>query len=90
MWKLGDVLDLRYWQEGGLCGDEAERSSSLSARRGFGDVGRVMTRGQGHTPPVTLRKIGGGHCEELVLWQTHSGHIVSEAHLTVVRAMGWE
>ena len=90
MWKLGDVLDLRYWQEGGLCGDEAERSSSLSARRGFGDVGRVMTRGQGHTPPVTLRKIGEGHCEELVLWQTHSGHIVSEAHLTVVRAMGWE
>ena len=84
------MLDLRYWQEGGLCGDEAERSSSLSARRGFGDVGRVMTRGQGHTPPVTLRKIGGGHCQELVIRQDHSGQIVSEADLTVVRAIGRE
>ena len=66
-------------------GTRRSRSSFASARRGFGDVGRVMTRGQGHTPPVTLRKIGGGHCEELVLRQKHSCHVILEAHLTGVR-----
>ena len=74
-WNMGT----RWW-----------RSSFASARRGFGDVGRVRTRGRGHTPPVTLRKIGGGHCEELVLRKKYSGHVVAEDHLTVVRAMGRE
>ena len=50
----------------------------------WGELGR----GRGHTPLVTLRKIGGGSCEELALRQIHSGHVVAEAHLTVVRAMG--
>ena len=51
----------------------------------WGELGR-----EGGTPPVTHRKIGGGHCEELVLRQKHSGHVVVEAHLTVVRAVGRE
>ena len=50
-----------------------------------------LGRGRGHTPPVTLPKIGGGHCGELVIRQKHSCHVVAEAHLpTVVRAMGRE
>eukprot|EP00964_Phaeocystis_antarctica_P104797 scaffold69891_cov61-Phaeocystis_antarctica.AAC.3 len=52
----------------------------------WGELGR----GWGHTPRVTLRNIGGGHCEELLLRQKHSGHVVAEAHLTVVRAVGRE
>ena len=41
-----------------------------------------------HTPLVTLRKIGEGHCEELVLRQEQSGHVVVDTqHLTVVRAV---
>eukprot|EP00964_Phaeocystis_antarctica_P010708 scaffold5892_cov56-Phaeocystis_antarctica.AAC.3 len=84
MWDLGDVLDLSCWQEGGLWG----RGGREAAKRVLG-VALVMWgelgRGGG-TPPVTLRKIGGGHCEELLLRQKHSGHVVAEAHLTVVRA----
>eukprot|EP00964_Phaeocystis_antarctica_P014418 scaffold7934_cov62-Phaeocystis_antarctica.AAC.3 len=39
------------------------RGGGEAARRGFDDVGRVRTGGG--TPPVTHRKIGRGHCEEL-------------------------
>ena len=52
------------------------------------NVGRVGTGGG--TPLVTLHKIGGGPCEELVRRQKHSGHIVAETHLTGVRAMDRE
>ena len=38
-------------------------------------------KGRAHTPFVTLLKIVGVHCEELVLWQEHSDHVVAEAHL---------
>ena len=48
-----------------------------------------LGRGRGHTPLVTLRKIGRGRREELMR-QNHSGHVVVEAHLTVVRAVGRE
>ena len=69
-------------------GDEAvDKHSFASAQRGFGDVGRVRTEAGGDAPPVILRRIGKGHCEELVLRQKHSVHVVAEAHLTVVRAM---
>ena len=71
-------------------GDEVVEKQLCECSAWLGDVGRVRTRGQGHTPPVTLRKIGGGHCEELVLRKKHSGHVVAEDHLTVVRAMGRE
>ena len=66
-------------------GDEAVEKQLGVALVMWGELGR-----QGHTPPVTLRKIGGGHCQELVIRQDHSGQIVSEADLTVVRAIGRE
>ena len=67
------------------CGDEAvEKQLHKCARRGFGDVWRVRTRGRGNTPPVTLREIGRGNCEELVRRQKHSGNVVAEAHLTTL------
>ena len=60
MWKLGDVLDLSCWQEGGLCGDEAvEKQLRASARHGFGDVGRDRT-GAGAHRPLPFAKLAGG------------------------------
>ena len=86
MWDLGDVLDLSCWQEGGLWGrggrEAAPRMLSVALVM-WGELGR----GRGHTPLVILRRIGEGRCEELVVRQKHSGHVVAEAHLTVVRAM---
>ena len=80
VWKLGDVLDLSCWQEGGLWGrgggEAAPRMLSVALV-----MWRELGRGRGHTPRVTLRNIGGGHCEELLLRQKHSGHVVAEAHL---------
>ena len=35
----------------------------------------------GGTPLISLLNVGGLHCEEPVLWQEHSGHVVAEAHL---------
>eukprot|EP00964_Phaeocystis_antarctica_P117464 scaffold81290_cov59-Phaeocystis_antarctica.AAC.2 len=64
--------------------EAVEKQLHQCARRGFGDVWRVRTRGRGNTPPVTLREIGRGNCEELVRRQKHSGNVVAEAHLTTL------
>eukprot|EP00964_Phaeocystis_antarctica_P077890 scaffold48398_cov67-Phaeocystis_antarctica.AAC.5 len=76
MWELGDVLDLSCCGRKVDCGARRWRSTQSHEKRG-----------REHTPLVTLRRIGNGHCEELVLRQKHSVHVVAEAHLTVVRAM---
>ena len=63
------------------CGDEREVWEAAPRVLGVALVFWRVRTGQGHTPPVTLRKICGGHCEELVLRQKHIGHFVAEAHL---------
>ena len=74
---------LSCWQEGDygdVTVEDKQLRKCLACKALVLVIWGKLGRGRGHTPLVTLRKIGRGRREELMR-QNHSGHVVVEAHL---------